>query len=64
MIHVYDGDGYISSSRERGTSQDAKVDLKSLIASVLPIYSLSDTINLFYVLFFVIINKLITCSAS
>jgi hypothetical protein len=44
-------------------SQDAKVDLKPLIASVLPIYSLSDTINLFCVLFFILINKLITCSA-
>jgi hypothetical protein len=52
------------SRKKTMTSQDAKVDLKPLNASVLPIYSLSDTINLFYVLFFIIINKSITCSAS
>ena len=47
-----------------GTSQDAKVDLKPLIVSVIPIYGLSDTINLFCVLVFILINKLITFSAS
>ncbi len=46
------------------TSQDAKVDLKLLIISVIPIYGLSDTINLFCVLVFILINKLITFSAS
>jgi len=46
------------------TSQDAKVDLKPLIISVIPIYSLSETIILFYFLFFILINKLITFSAS
>jgi hypothetical protein len=35
------------------TSQHAKVDLKPLIVSVIPIYSLSDTINLFCFLFFI-----------
>ena len=35
-----------------GPSQHAKVDLKSLIVSVIPIYSFSDTINLFWFLFF------------
>ena len=45
-------------------SQHAKVDLKSLIVSVILIYSLSDTINLFCFLFFILINKLITFSAS
>ena len=47
-----------------GTSQHAKVDLKPLIVSVILIYSLSDTINLFCFLFFILINKLITFSAS
>jgi len=46
------------------TSQDAKVDLKLLIVSVIPIYSFSETIILFYFLFFILINKLITFSAS
>jgi len=46
------------------TSQHAKVDLKPLIVSVIPIYSLSDIINLFCFLFFILINKLITFSAS
>ena len=35
------------------SSQHAKVDLKSLIVSVIPIYSFSDTINLFRFLFFI-----------
>jgi hypothetical protein len=48
----------------KSTSQHAKVDLKLLIISVIPIYSLSDTINLFCFLFFILINKLITFSAS
>ena len=46
------------------TSQDAKVDLKPLIVSVIPIYSFSETINLFYYFFFVLIDKLITFSAN
>jgi hypothetical protein len=46
------------------TSQHAKVDLKLLIVSVIPIYSLSDIINLFCFLFFILINKLITFGAS
>jgi len=45
-------------------SQDAKVDLKPLIVSVIPIYSFSETINLFYYYFFVLIDKLITFSAN
>jgi hypothetical protein len=45
-------------------SQDAKVDLKPLIISVIPIYGLSDIINLFCVLVFILIIKLITFSAS
>jgi hypothetical protein len=48
----------------RHSSQHAKVDLKPLIVSVILIYSLSDTINLFCFLFFILINKLITFSAS
>ena len=46
------------------SSQDAKVDLKPLIVSVIPIYSLSETMFLFYFLVFILINKLITFSAS
>jgi len=46
------------------TSQDAKVDLNPLIVTVIPIYSFSETISLFYFLFFILINKLITFSAS
>ena len=54
-----------SCSRTSTTSsQDAKVDLKPLIVSEIPIYGLSDTINLFCVLFFILLNKLITFSAS
>jgi hypothetical protein len=49
---------------QRPASQDAKVDLKPLIVSVIPIYCLSDTMNLFCVLFFILLNKLITFSAS
>jgi hypothetical protein len=45
-------------------SQDAKVDLKPLIVSVIPIYSLSETMFLFYFLVFILINKLIKFSAS
>jgi hypothetical protein len=44
---------YLSSSPSTPPStpsQHAKVDLKSLIVSVIPIYSLSDTINLFCLL--------------
>ena len=46
------------------SSQHAKVDLKPLIVSVIPIYSLSDTINLICFLFSILINKLITFNAS
>ncbi len=46
------------------SSQDAKVDLKLLIVSVIPIYGLSDIIKLFCVLVFNLNNKLITFSAS
>jgi hypothetical protein len=46
------------------TSQHAKVDLKLLIVSVIPIFSFSDTIHLFCFLFFILINKLITFNAS
>ena len=49
---------------QRPASQDAKVDLKPLIVSVIPIYSLSETMFLFYFLVFILINKLITFSAS
>jgi len=45
-------------------SQDAKVDLKPLIVSAIPIYSFSETINLFYYYFFILIDKLITFSAN
>ena len=46
------------------TSQDAKVDLKPLIVAVIPIYYLSETINLFNFLFLYVFNKLIIFSAS
>jgi hypothetical protein len=52
------------TGRGGGTSQHAKVDLKPLIVSVIPIYSLSDTISLFCFLLFILINKLITFNAS
>ena len=52
-----------SAVKLRESSQDAKVDLKPLIVSVIPIYSFSETINLFHYYFFVLINKLITFSA-
>jgi hypothetical protein len=55
---------YHSCTPSLTTSQDAKVDLKPLIISVIPIYGLSDTINLFCVLVFILINKLIAFSAS
>ncbi len=42
-----------TTSKSPVTSQDAKVDLKSLIVSVIPIYGFSDTINLFCVLVFI-----------
>jgi len=38
-------------------SQDAKVDLKALIVAVMPIYCLSETINLFFFLFVCVFNK-------
>ena len=46
------------------TSQDAKVDLKPLIVAIIPINSLSETINLFCFLFLSVFNKLIKFSAS
>ena len=46
------------------TSQDAKVDLKALIVAVMPIYFLSETINLFFFLFLCVFNKLIIFSVS
>ena len=49
---------------QRPASQDAKVDLKPLIVSVIPIYCLSEIMNLFCVLFFFLLNKLNTFSAS
>jgi hypothetical protein len=45
-------------------SQDAKVDLKALIVAVMPIYCLSETINLFFFLFLCVFNKLIIFSVS
>jgi hypothetical protein len=41
------------------TSQDAKVDLKLLIVAIIPIYCLSETINVLFFLFLSIFNKLI-----
>jgi len=35
----------------QGTSQDAKVDLKPLIVSVIPIYSFSETLICFIIIF-------------
>jgi hypothetical protein len=46
------------------TSQDAKVDLKPLIVAIIPIYFLSDTINVLFFLFLSIFNKLIIFSSS
>ena len=37
-------------------SQDAKVDLKALIVAVMPIYCLSETINLFFSCFYVFLT--------
>ena len=48
----------------RGASQDAKVDLKPLIVAVIPIYCLSETINLFFFLFFNVFHKLIIFNAN
>jgi hypothetical protein len=45
-------------------SQDAKVDLNSLIVAIIPIYCLSETINVLFFLFLSIFNKLIIFSAS
>jgi len=45
-------------------SQDAKVDLKPLIVAIIPIYCLSETINVLFFLFLSIFNKLIIFSAS
>jgi len=39
------------------TSQDAKVDLKALIVAVMPIYCLSETINLFFFVFYVFLTS-------
>jgi hypothetical protein len=46
------------------TSQDAKVDLKPLIVAIIPIYCLSETINVLFFLFLNIFNKLIIFSSS
>jgi hypothetical protein len=46
------------------TSQDAKVDLKPLIVAIIPIYFLSETINVLFFLFLSIFNKLIIFSSS
>jgi hypothetical protein len=46
------------------SSQDAKVDLKALIVAVMPLYCLSETINLFYFWFLCVFNKLIIFSVS
>jgi len=46
------------------SSQDAKVDLKLLIVAVMPIYCLSETINVFFFLFLCVLNKLIIFSVS
>ncbi len=46
------------------TSQDAKVDLKPLIVAVIPIYCLSETINLSFFLFLSVFNKLIIFNAN
>jgi hypothetical protein len=45
-------------------SQDAKVYLKILIVAIIQIYSLSETINLFFFLFLRFFKKLILFSAS
>jgi hypothetical protein len=37
-------------------SQDAKVDLKPLIVAIIPIYCLSETINVLFFLFLSILN--------
>ena len=45
----------IHQSQQRNvwfTSQDAKVDLKLLIVAIIPIYCLSETINVLCFLFF------------
>ena len=46
------------------TSQDANVDLKLLIVAIIPIYCLSETINVLFFLFLSIFNKLIIFGAS
>jgi hypothetical protein len=43
-------------ARHAGPSQDAKVDLKPLIISIIPIYSLSETINLLFFLFLIFLT--------
>jgi len=48
----------------KATSQDARVDLKALIVAVMPIYCLSEIINLFFFLFLCVFNKLIIFSVS
>jgi len=48
-LHVYDlEDARGLASYPSCTSQDAKVDLKPLIVAVMPIYYLSEIINLFF----------------
>ena len=53
-----------STTNIQDSSQDAKVDLKALIVAVMPIYCLSETINLFFFLFLCVFNKLIIFSVS
>jgi hypothetical protein len=55
---------YKAAIQDPQTSQDAKVDLKALIVAVMPIYCLSETINLFFFLFLCVFNKLIIFSVS
>ena len=45
-------------------TQDAKVDQNPLIVAIIPMYSLSETINLFFFLFLSVSNKIIIFSAS
>ena len=59
-----DGKVFFAAINFPRTSQDAKVDLKPLIVAVIPIYFLSETINLFFFLFLCVFNKLIIFRAS
>jgi len=50
------------ADRVIAASQDAKVDLKPFIVSVISIYIFSETNNLYYYHFFILIYKLISFS--